>query len=440
MRPDFFVRATISVLVVSLVLFTLAGVPSMTFAAGTSTSASNPLAQLAATSSAGDSSSTASSSSTSAFAAPKAISGHVIQGTTGATLATDTKVTLTVQDSTGNTLKTMTQSLGPNDSFTFSDFPSKDGYQYQLGLLKNGQPEVMNLDATGGPNDVKITTYEATSSMADLSIPTQVLMIPKIDPKDRQIAVLELAEIVNSGDRSFNADLANPPVSGTMPTLLTFSLPKGYQDLQVESDMPDGGHTVEVGPGFALVNPVLPGQARVVYRYAFPYKGSSATFDHAMPLGASEFRVLYPAGQAKISVDGMSQASDAQIGTTTYKVLIANHVPPGQHLLIKISSLPQPSVSDVLSNFVTQSAWITVGAPTVVGMAMIALLGYTLLLRRRRRAALATGDEILPRDAIIESIAVLDEQHEAGQVSEEDYQAQRAALIEKLTANSGRKG
>ena len=415
-------------------LLSLTALPAVTNAANPTTT-TDAAPNLSDTTSGVVGTSTSSTSSTSAFVAPKVIAGHVVQGTSGETVPADMNVSLTVSDASGATLTTKTQALGPGQSFSFTGFPSKNGYRYQLGLLKGDQPELMNLDAGADPTTITITMYDTTSSAADLSVPTQVLMIPKIDPKTRQVAVLELAEIQNSGDRSFVPDLVNPPATGTMPSLLTFSLPQGYQDLRVQSDMPNGGHTVDIGHGFALVNPVLPGESRVVYRYVFPYHGASATMDHLLPLGAAQFQILYPAGQAHITVDGMAAAPDAQIGAITYKVLVAKHVPVGQRFSIQLSSLPQPSLMDSVSNFLTESAWVTVGAPALVGLAMAALLAYALILRRnrRRRAALAAPENVTDRDAAIESIALLDERYQADEVSEEEYQTQRAALLEQIT-------
>lgn len=363
--------------------------------------------------------------------APERIAGHVVQGTQGADLPQNLEVSLRVVDASETLVEELRQSTDGGGAFAFEDFPHGEEYRYRLGIVHNGRPRTVRLEDTSDPGNVDLTIFETTSSLESLSVTTQVMMAPRIDEIDRRMAVLELIQLENSGDHTFVANIAEPTEG--MPALLRFGLPPGYRELAVESDLPPG-NILEIDRGFALSNPVPPGEFRVVYRYVAPYAGNTLRVDRSLPLGANEFRVLIPQDRGKVTGEGLAPTDDAQLGETTYSVMRGSEYGRGSRISLAFSSLPEPSTLQRLNSLITRSQWVTLGLPVIVAAVMATIVAY-VLFRRRRGAARTQGGESVDRHATITEIAALDDRYDAGELTDREYRRLRDRLVEQAVAH-----
>ncbi len=361
---------------------------------------------------------------------PSTISGVVRNGTADGSPPIGLWVTLTYQIASGEIVEhdTLTQ---PDGAFTFTDLPpqGRPGYEVRATYLDVEYASRALGEPLMGP--LELTVYEITTDFGVLSLVDDTLAVTGADGQHRQFAVLEAVKLRNTSDRTFRADtLADGPMS-----MVRFSLPDGAADLDVQASLP-GGHVLQVDRGFALTVPVPPGDHDILYVYRVPYDGAIKQYTPNFPMGAESYRVMVVKGVAESSGPGMRAADDIAIGGAAYQVLEAGPLAPGMRAAVRLAELPQPTLLQRAESAVRSDGFRRGVFPGAVGLVLVVLVG-AILLRRRASAARDAARRLADAEAldmahgdIIKAIAELDERFEVGLVESEDYQAQRAELVE----------
>ncbi len=371
---------------------------------------------------------------------PTEISGRIVNGTPGSDVPPGLNVVLLVVDEARQEIVASdTAIVGTNGQFTFTDFLSGPGLTYRVAA-DHGEftPSVDLIPGQSSFSDLEITIYDHTQSFEDIRVSTYSMLIPSIDRADRLIGVLAVVSVVNSGSHVWIPDVDNPALTGL--DLLRFNLPEGFTRLSVESNLPPG-NILEISTGFALTNPVPPGDFDILMTYVTEYDGDSLSFPLRLPYGADQVRIMLPEGEGEVTGLGFGAAEGAIIDDTAYSVVEGVNYPRDSQLDVQFSSLPTPSLLESIQDFFDGRGYIIVIA-WVAGAAMLGLLVYAFFFARQRGAA-ASGSpqpgaypeyEGLQRSEIVETIATLDARREAGEIEEEDYTARRAALTQAALA------
>ena len=371
---------------------------------------------------------------------PTAIRGRVVNGTPGGEIPAGLEVVLlTVDDGAQEIIERDQKIVGTNGQFEFTNLVTGPGLSYRV--VANAGDFTPSADLRPGESsfeNVEVTIWDPTTSLDDISLSTYAILIPGVDRISRTIGVLTVATIVNSGNHVWMPDLDDPALTGL--DLLRFNLPEGYEDLSIESTLP-AGNILDINTGFALTNPVPPGEFDILLTYTVQYEGSTFGFPLRMPYGADIVRVLLPDGMGDVSAQGFGEPGSTVEGDTTYNVWQGDNYPRDSQLDLAIDSLPTPTFFEATKNFFDGRAYILVLA-WVGAMAMLGLLAYAFFFARRRgekplAGEAGTADENLSRfpeyssmgrPEIVQTIAELDGKRDAGEIAEEDYQARRAAL------------
>ncbi len=371
----------------------------------------------------------------SAQSVPTKISGTVVQGTPGSTVAAGlTVVLLVVDEQRQEIISNESTVIGTNGQFTFTDFLTGPGLTYRIAA-DDGEytPSVDLIPGEDSFSDVELTIYDRTQSLDDIRISTYSMLVPSIDRSQRLMGVLGVISVVNSGDRVWIPDINDPALTGL--DLLRFNLPEGFLDLSVESNMPPG-NVLEIGTGFALTNPLPPGEFDILLTYVVEYEGDSLTFPLRLPYGADQVRIMIPEGQGEVVGLGFGEAEGAIIEDTAYSVVDGQNYGRDSQLDVEFSSLPTPSLLENTENFFDGRGYI-VAIAWVAGAAMLGLLVYAFFFAKSRGASTQQATpgaypeyEGLGRSEIVETIATLDKRHDSGEIEETDYAARRAALTQ----------
>jgi uncharacterized membrane protein len=357
---------------------------------------------------------------------PDRIAGDVIQVSSGADVPNGLEVTLITYSGTGSPISEKSVAVGADGAFEFTGFQKGDGYRYELVTNHGNLLQTVRVEDAINAEEIGLRIFETTPDLDGISVTTHVMIVPRVDGKDRIMGVLELVQISNGGDRTFVADLANPAPDG-LPRLLRFSLPSGYEDLTVDSDLPSGT-VLEIETGFALSNAVPPGDFRILYSYTSRYDGSETVFSRGLPNDVHEYRVLLPDEAGTASAPGFFESGTETLGETTYKVLTRTGIPSGERFEISFTDLPEPTTFQSIQNILGGSTWATIGVPAAAAIAMAVLLGYVFIYRPRRQPRFAPGTA--GREALVKEIADLDRRYEAGEIDDETYAAERQALFD----------
>ena len=98
------------------------------------------------------------------------------------------------------------------------------------------------------------------SDYSEISIKSQSMIIVDVDPSNEILSIMEMVNIHNPTQYTIIPD------SESVMSLLRFSLPEQYFDLDIQSSLPIG-NAIEVNKGFGMTNPIPPGTNEIIYSY-----------------------------------------------------------------------------------------------------------------------------------------------------------------------------
>jgi len=351
------------------------------------------------------------------------LSGHLVNGTAGG--APPAGLTLALHAFAGGQASTPITTISDAEgTFVFDGVPVEvDGYL--VTVTYQGVPYSVEVLPSSPSTGLVMSVYETTNSLDDISLSSTSILIVGADKNTRKIAVMELAQVVNTGDRTFVPDQANGGMG-----FLRFPLPNGATDLEVQAELPQG-QAIQVDKGFGVTTPVPPGGYGVAYSYSVSYTGDSYELPRTFLMGAKQFRALVPEHLGKVTGTGVEMTGETAVGGMSFWMMQAANIPAGGFISFRIKGLPQPSLWETTMRLVGGNAVILV-APGVLLMGLGALAAFVLLRRRRAPSPVLAVETPLDRDGLLEAVADLDNAHDAGEVPEGEYEQRRAALMAQL--------
>ncbi|MBT3863223.1 MAG: carboxypeptidase regulatory-like domain-containing protein [Chloroflexi bacterium] len=358
--------------------------------------------------------------------AQDSILGIVTNGTEGGVLPENLEVLLLSIDLASNQIIEQESTTVDEDGiFSFSNLVSGPGLSYRV--VVNSGTFTPSVDMANQENwqNVRMKIYDETTSLDEITINSYVMMIPTIDARSKQAGILTVINVDNRGDEIWTPDLTDPDLTGL--DLLRFNLPEGFEDLAIESELPTG-NILEIETGFALTNPIPPGEAAVLISYILPYEGDGFDFNLKLPYGADKVRMLIPDEGGIITAEGFGGAESVVVAENVFNQFEGTDYAAGTELLAKFSGLPQPTPLQQLSDFFKGRTYVIV-IIWVVGIALLAILGYAMYSSRKRNDLSSDDDnELVGRADVIAEIAELDEEFESGNIEEDDYNDRRDEL------------
>lgn len=352
--------------------------------------------------------------------------GKVTNGTAGGELPENLEVILMSIDLENNQIIEQESTIVDEEGiFRFSNLVSGPGLAYRVVVNHGSYTPSVDLSTVENWQNVRMNIYDETTSLDDITISSYVMMIPTIDARSRQVGALAVINVDNRGDQVWIPDLEDPNLTGL--DLLRFNLPEGFTDLAVESELPSG-NVLEIDTGFALTNPVPPGEAAILISYILEYDGDSFDFNLKLPYGADEVRMLVPDEGGSISGEGFGTPESVVVAENVFNQYQGDDYGRGAELNAKFSGLPEPTPLQQLSDFFRGRTYVIV-IIWIVGVALLAILGYAMFSSRRgSNMTSEDDDEPADRSDIIAEIAALDEEFEADKIDEDEYNERRDEL------------
>jgi hypothetical protein len=354
------------------------------------------------------------------------VAGVVVNGTDGASVPDGFEVALLTTDLDGKIVSQRTTPVDAIGAFEFTGVPEGDTVLNRLVTDYQGIISTIRLEEEIAPANLRVQIFESTRSLDTISIASEVL-VARPDGPSRLIGFLEAITLRNDGDRTFVADLTDPNLSGL--SMLRFGLPEGFQGftgVSVDPHLP-AGNILEAGPGFALTNPVPPGEYKLFFEYFVSYAGSEFGFTRNLPFGAGELRVLLPAGVATVSGRGLGPLKDVTLGPSVYSVMSGAGYERGASVELTFTRLPEPTTWQSLRTRARNAdAYVKIGVPVAAGAILAGLLAYVFVVRSRRRPETSEN-----RDLLVREIASLDGRFEQGEIEEAEYLSRRAELVQR---------
>lgn len=377
---------------------------------------------------------------------PSEIKGIVVNGTEGGVVPAGLEVLLlTVDDAAGQIIEQAPTTVNADGIFSFGNLISSPGITSRVVANAGKFTPSVDLASVDDWSNVRLTIYDETKSLEDITLSSYVMMIPTIDARSRQAGILTVINVNNTGDMVWIPDLDDAGLTGL--DLLRFNLPDGFSDLSVESELP-AGNILQINTGFAMTNPIPPGEAAILMSYIIPYSGDGFEFTLKLPYGLDQLRMLLPDGGGTISGQGLGAIESVVVAENVFNSVEGNDYPAGYEIVVAFSGMPQPTILQSASDFFRGRTYVIV-IIWIVGLALLGILGYAMYSSRRE--AVGRGIEMPDlddlrgmdpetrraktaqlREMMVGELADLDDEFEAGDYEEDDYQEHRRELIRLL--------
>ena len=359
------------------------------------------------------------------------ITGKLINGTENGDVPANKEVLLLAIDLVNNQIIEEASTLtDENGIFQFKNIVHKPEVNFRVVANTGTHTPSVDMQLVENWQDVEIAIYEETASLEQIRIDSYVLMIPTINARERQAGVLSVINLSNNGDRVWIPDLKNPNLTGL--DLLRFNLPLGYMNLSVESELPPG-NILDIATGFAMTNPIPPGEATILISYIVPYEGDGFDFILKLPYGATQIRMLLADEAGSISSDNLDATGPVSVADSLFNAIEGRDFITDERITISFRGMPQPTPLQKISEFFNSRNYIYI-LVGILGLTLITILGYAIFNSHRQSKIRQDKLNIARRMELIKEIASLDEEYENHNTDEIEYKKRRDELKQKVTA------
>jgi len=349
--------------------------------------------------------------------------GTVSNGTSGARVPSDLKLQI-IAFKDGVVAQSWDGSISDDGTYRVSSVDRVDGASYVVGAVHQDVVYLDFVDTTGNAPEARgnLTIYEAAQTDPGLQFDQSAIMVSQVDSAAHSLEILEVHSVVNPTDRTFAPSTEGP---GGAAGLLVFGLPPNSYDLSPSSGL-DPDRMVEIGLGFASLNPITPGRTEIAFRYWVPYTESPFTFQRTARYPVTTFRFLSPIGGPPIASDLLTPGSSADIGGRQFTTLTGGPFTSGTAIRVSVSELPLPPTP--------LGGVPPVAAGAVGGAVGVAIMVLVWRLRTRPSSRLATVSPVENED-LVDQIVQLDLARERGRISETEYARKREELMTAVVAS-----
>jgi len=364
------------------------------------------------------------------IAAPKgeaSITGFLVNGTPNGKAPGNLPVTLYALSPDGSSLiytRTVTADAAGNFTFDKLDTSTPAMYGLQTQYLKATYTSDALTFAHGGLTlTTPITVYETTSDASNISIEQMHMFFDFVSPGSTTVGQLYI--LSNSGDRAY---------VGSDGLSARFQLPAGATGVRfMDGDL--GGRYKSVDNGFADTEAVAPGTGttQILVSYDLPYNGKKLDLKVPIAYPAKSVNVLVPEGGAKLTSPQLTESGTRPTQGGNMVNFVGSNLAAGSSLALQLSGAPSTSGAGVTAsgNQTVSPILIVAAALLLVAVAIVVFVW----LRQRQQAEWVeeeVEDAEAEQDELLDAIAKLDDDFEAGRIQEADYRRERAELKAEL--------
>ena len=350
---------------------------------------------------------------------------RVVNGTAGESSIGETA---TIQAFQGETeLHRMESTVGDDGISLFTGIDVSEGVVYVAsaeyrGVRYFGTPVTLD-DLLLGLSVV--TVYEVTSDPGVVRISGDNLVLIGPDGDTGALRAMQVTTFLNDNDRTFTG-------SGREGSAMTFQVPLPDQAFDLNVITSPGGLAIDPNSeGLFSLAPIVPGEEDVVMTLRILYSGTTYTLGKTYPYATDIVRVLVPQGLA-VSMVGQQASIGTEVNGVIYDTYEIRDIPVGGSITAQVTGLPVGAGDR--SRELAQ--WLRYG--TGFGIAAVAagvILVAGLRVQRRHRLANAHSTRIAREladitgrghDQLLDKLAEIEDQFEAGVLPENEYLEQRA--------------
>jgi hypothetical protein len=287
---------------------------------------------------------------------------------------------VTLQMAQGDNARDLTNvTTDVHGMFSFRGLNTDKTINYALYTLYQGAQYYTDLiDLSTKPvQQINLTIYDATTSVANIAIVQANVLIDKIDAQHNLMTISENFFFENLGTTTYVGSLQ---AKGSKPNALRFSLPDKARNVSLKSGF-DGYQSIQVGPGFATDAALPPGTSQFAFSFQVPYTTSSYDFGYTIVYPTVNLSLLIP-----LNIHASSAAMDSQgpvtVSQHTFQQFNAKKLLPDSQIHVQLDGLPvsQPAVNPQPLN--QNTLWIILAL--ILMLAIVSITWFIFRLSRHQ--------------------------------------------------------
>lgn len=404
-------------------------------------------------------------------AADGMITGQIV-GQNGASNVGGAAVTLTIGTAAGGTPQQRTTQIGADGSFRFDGFAYDASAIYLVRVVYDGGSYFREAEFPNGSASADlgtITVYPGGRDARALTMPRMNTILSTFD-QNGVAQVIETGAYNNASDRAYIGTDSTPG-----GRTLQFGLPQGAAGVEPAQGL-NRNTIIALGDpnatGFASTEAVPPGEQQFAYIYRLQTSVDTIALDRLFPYPVGLYSLYLPTG-ARLASGGQElglrdSGEQALQNGQKFRVFTANNIPAGGRLTARFTGLP------------TGGTQVNPLIPAMLIFTLLVGLGLIVAYGRKRGPSVATSaarrqvktvpgnparastattntedapvsapspapvlvatprppaeDPVARKERLLLELVELDERHEAGELSAEEYRAQRQRRKDELVA------
>ncbi len=404
-------------------------------------------------------------------AADGLITGQLV-GQNGASNVGGMAVTLTIGTAAGGTPQQRTTQTGADGAFRFDGFTYDASAVYLVRVVYDGGSyfrEVEFPTGSASANVGAIAVYPGGRDASALTVPRMNTIFSTFDQNGVAQAI-ETGAYNNASDHAYIG-----PDSTPGGRTLQFGLPQGAMGVEPAQGLNRNTLVALSDPnvsGFASTEAILPGEQQFAYIYRLQTSADTIALDRLFPYPL-ELYSLYLPTSARLASGGQEiglrdSGEQTLPNGQKFRVFTANNIPAGGRLTARFTGLPTggTEVNPLIPAMVVFTLLVGLGLLVAYGRKRGPSPSTSAARRQirtvpgnpeRARAASApmadtiaatpapaplrataprppAEDPVARKERLLLELVELDERHEAGELSADDYRVQRQRRKDELVA------
>lgn len=364
------------------------------------------------------------------------IEGQLLNGTSGLSVPNQ-EITLKTYLNNAEVALDTTET-DADGGFVFSGLPTAPNYSYNITLIfqeaEYGDEWVVFAQGET-TKSVEVTVYDATTS--DEAIEVELSHTIIYVEKDG-LLVKEFYLFYNDADLTY---IGFKPADSETRQTLKFYLPDNASGFQPDAELMSCCIYANDN-GFVDSMPVFPGVREIAYSYKVNYDAGEYLLSRTVDYPVADYNLIVQGEGVVVDSGQLIREEPLNMGGTVFSYFVAGSLEPGETLTAAISSLPEISSQNT-------TTWVMLAAAVMV---VGAVSGYLFMKKKRpqpvrQEANLGRkGQQPQPaaqgtnfsrkRQRLLVELARLDDDFEAGKITEDNYRRRRqdvkARLIELM--------
>ena len=349
-----------------------------------------------------------------------AVRGLIVNGTGGGAVPAGLEVTLHGFDAAGGRFglaATLTVTSQADGAFQFEAVPYKAGRQFLLTTQYGGvtySSDVAAFEAGQAALEMPVHVYETTADASSLRVDRLHMFVDFASAEE--VTIGQLYILSNLGDKTIAASDGGKTFELVLPPEAAGVAVRDETEGQDYFRTPNGlADTLPVAPGS--------GTAQFLVSYSLPY-GSKFKFEQETLYPVDAANLLVSDVDVKLSGDGLTYEGQQEFEGSPFQSFTHQNLAAGDVLAFEMSGRPGSAAAPA-GVVVGETTNLAVG----IGAVALVLLGAGVWWYRRSQV---DADVTMSKEELLQAVAELDDEFEAGNLDEREYEKERRRLKARL--------